>query len=210
MIRWLFFDMGSTLSDETKAWEARFRAQLALPEARKKGVTERCLLRAVERASREYRKQYRGALDDLGIRDMVPYSHALETPYPEAADVLPRLKERYALGVIANQGAGLEERLRAFGIRAYFSVVVSSFDVGLKKPDPAIFRLALQWAGAEPEEAVMIGDRLDNDVFPAKALGMKTVWIRQGFGGLQTPRGPEYTPDWTVSSLTELLSMNFC
>lgn len=209
MIRFLFFDMGSTLADETRAWEARFRAQLEMGEARKKGITEDGLLNAVRQASRDYRKQYRGALDDLGIREMAPYSHDLETLYPEAKETLEALGARYPLGLIANQGPGLSQRLCAFGIQSCFSVVVSSFDVGIKKPDPAIFRLALDRAGVRADEAVMIGDRLDNDIFPAKALGMKTVWIRQGFGGLQTPKGPAYAPDWTVSSLPELLAVDF-
>ena len=50
----------------------------------------------------------------------------------------------------------------------------------------------------------MIGDRLDNDVFPAKALGMRTVWVRQGFGALQTTISPAYRPDRTVDSLSAL------
>ena len=59
-------------------------------------------------------------------------------------------------------------------------------------------------ADCRPENAVMVGDRLDNDIFPAKSLGMKTVWLRRGFGALQIPKGPKYTPDHTIDSLTEL------
>ncbi|MBR6186555.1 MAG: HAD-IA family hydrolase [Clostridia bacterium] len=209
MIRFLFIDMGGTLADETLSWQARFRVQAQMEEAKAKGVTEEDLKRAVERASREYRRIYRGALDELGIREMAPYDPALERLYPQAKETLRGLRARYPLGLIANQGPGLKDRLAAFGIRDFFQVVVSSFDVGLKKPDPAIFYLALDRANVRPGEAVMIGDRLDNDVFPAKALGMKTVWVRQGFGALQTPRSPAATPDWSVSSLSELLSIDF-
>ena len=75
------------------------------------------------------------------------------------------------------------------------------------KPDPAIFRYALSVAGCAPEQALMIGDRLDNDIFPAKALGMKTLRITQGFGALQISQSPDYVPDFTVNSLMELLSL---
>ena len=52
----------------------------------------------------------------------------------------------------------------------------------------------------------MISDRLDNDIAPAKALGMGTVWVKQGFGGLQTPL-PGETPDCAVEGLAELLGI---
>ncbi len=52
----------------------------------------------------------------------------------------------------------------------------------------------------------MISDRLDNDIAPAKALGMGTVWVKQGFGRLQTPL-PRETPDCAVECLAELLGI---
>ena len=106
--------------------------------------------------------------------------------------------------MIANQAKDLRDRLREWDILQYFTAVASSWEAGFTKPDPAVFQYALSLAGCAPEEAVMIGDRLDNDVFPAKALGMKTVWLRRGFGALQTPRGPEFEPDYTADSLKEL------
>lgn len=49
----------------------------------------------------------------------------------------------------------------------------------------------------------MVGDRLDNDIVPAKALGMKTLWVRQGFWRHTAPQAPEETPDFAVWSLRE-------
>ncbi len=60
-------------------------------------------------------------------------------------------------------------------------------------------------AAGPADEALMVGDRLDNDIAPAKAVGMQTVWIRQGFGGLQVPRSDAYRPDQTIQSLRDLL-----
>ena len=53
----------------------------------------------------------------------------------------------------------------------------------------------------------MVGDRLDNDIFPAKALGMKTIWVRQGFGGMQEPRGAEYEADYVTETLRGVLEV---
>ena len=203
-IRYLFFDVGYTLVNENAVWEARCREQAGMPEARALGLTAEDIYREIQEASRNYLPQYRTVIEKYRLAAAAPYRSELESLYPEAPAVLAALSEKYALGVIANQVQCLKARLQAWGILPYFSAVASSWEAGVMKPDPALFRYALSLAGCAPEEAAMIGDRLDNDIFPAKALGMKTVWIRQGFGALQTPKGPEYTPDDTVDSLQEL------
>lgn len=75
------------------------------------------------------------------------------------------------------------------------------------KPDIKLFKIALEQSGYNASETVMVGDRLDNDIFPAKAIGMKTIWIKQGFGGMQTPKTEEYFPDAEIANLNELLYM---
>ena len=203
-IQWIFLDMGYTLVNEDAVWRERCREQAATPEAQEKGVTAEMIYGEIENASRAYLPQYRTAIGKLGLSRAVPYRAELETLYPDAPDALCALCGKYRLGVIANQLSGLEGRLSALGIRPFFSLVVSSWEAGVMKPDPALFRLALEKAGCAPEEALMAGDRLDNDVFPAKALGMRTVWVRRGFGALQCPRSPAYAPDRTVDSLSGL------
>ena len=203
-IRYLFFDVGYTLVDEGAVWEARCREQADMPEARALGLTAGDIYREIQEASRQYLPQYRAVVKKYGFTQAAPFRGELETLYPEAPAVLAALSQKYALGVIANQAKGLKERLREWGILPYFTAVASSWEAGALKPDPALFRYALSLAGCAPKESVMIGDRLDNDIAPAKALGMKTVRIRQGFGALQIPKGPEYRPDYTIDSLTEL------
>ncbi len=203
-IRYLFFDIGYTLVDEDAVWEARCREQAEMPEARAMGLTPGDIYREIGKASRNYLPQYRAVVKKYGFTQIAPYRGELETLCPEAPAVLAALSEKYRLGVIANQAGGLKERLREWGILPYFTAVASSFEAGFRKPDPALFRYALSLAGCAPQEAVMIGDRLDNDIFPAKVMGMKTVWVRRGFGALQTPKGPAYTPDHAVFSLKEL------
>lgn len=118
--------------------------------------------------------------------------------------MLEHLSAHYKLGTIANQQPGLRNRLRALGIEPFFSAIVGSGDVGLKKPDPAIFKEALAQAQCPPKQAVMIGDRLDNDILPAQSLGMKTVWVRQGFGVYGNPRMLSKPPDLVIQSISEL------
>jgi 8-oxo-dGTP diphosphatase/putative hydrolase of the HAD superfamily len=118
-----------------------------------------------------------------------------------------QLSATYKLGIIANQNPGSEARLERYGLRQYFDVIVASAEAGVKKPDPRIFTLALERANCSPEQAAMIGDRIDNDIFPAKVLGFTTVRILQGYGRLQVPKSSEYEPDFTVDALAQLLNI---
>ena len=92
-------------------------------------------------------------------------------------EVLERLARRYRLGVIANQPPECRPSLVRRGLAGLFDVVAVSEELGLHKPGAEIFQWALARAGARPEECVMVGDRLDNDVAPAARLGMRTVWL---------------------------------
>ena len=128
----------------------------------------------------------------------------LEVLYPDCKNVLKTLHSHYKIGILANQLPNLLARLRNFGIDSYIDLIISSADVGLAKPNLAIFKLALQQANCLAEHAMMIGDRLDNDILPAKQLGMRTIWLRQGFSRLTHITNPAETPDWTVDNLTEI------
>lgn len=108
------------------------------------------------------------------------------------------------IGAIANQDFGTEKHLEEYGIRSYFNTITASAEEEVAKPDPEIFRRAFKSAGCSAENAVMIGDRLDNDIAPAKALGMKTIWIKQGFSAYCSPTCPQEQPDYTFLNLLEL------
>ena len=203
-MRVLFFDVGYTLVNEDAVWEARCREQAQTEEAARLGLTAADIYHEIEKASLARLPQYRTVIDKFGFRTAAPYRHEYETLYEDAPRVLEALAGRYTLGVLANQADGLKERLDGFGILRYFTYIISSWDVGMMKPDVRVFTRALRTAGCLPEDACMIGDRLDNDIAPAKSAGMKTVWIRQGFGRLQRPRDDADTPDHTIEKLSDL------
>ncbi len=194
--------MGSTLIDESACVEARLRAVaeaagLPLDVAR---------LRAETLARDGCAFAVKALAGELNV-PVPPWPQTLERPFPDVAPVLGRLRERFRLGIIANQPPGSAERLQKWGLRSFFDVIVASAEEGVSKPDPEIFRRALSRAGCAPHEAVMIGDRLDNDILPAKRLGMRTVWVRQGWGGAAEAVPEEACPDWSVRNLSELCAL---
>lgn len=198
-IQWLFFDIGSTLVDEDKAYEARIKTAIS-----GKKISYQLFYDKMLSYFKENKKGDLEALNFYGL-ERPAWRTDLETLYPQTKEILDQLGQEYKLGIIANQLPGLEERLKDFGILDYFSAIFSSADLGLAKPDPAIFRLALQKTNCLPQQAIMIGDRLDNDIVPARRIGMKTIWIKQGFGRLAQVKNLEEGADWTVEKLTDLL-----
>lgn len=203
----LFFDVGYTLVNEDTVWEARCLDQAKTKEAKKLGLSESDIYHEIEIASIARKPQFRTLIDKYGFKEVAPYSTELETLYNEAPAVIKALSQKYELGIIANQLDGLKERLQAFDLLQYFKYLISSWDIQVMKPDIRIFEYALDKANCAPQETCMIGDRLDNDILPAKSLGMKTVWIKQGFGALQKTLSKSEEPDYTISSLSELLKI---
>lgn len=203
----LFFDAGYTLINEDAVWERRCREQAETEEAKRHGLTAEDIYNEICLASINRKPQYRTVINKYQFNEIAPYRFELEFLYKDAPRVLKALSEKYELGIIANQADGLRERLSELGISQYFTYIISSWDVQLMKPDRKIFEYALKTANCLPENAFMIGDRLDNDIVPAKTVGMKTVWIKQGFGKLQTPLSKEDTPDYSVDGLSDLLNL---
>ena len=89
-------------------------------------------------------------------------------------------------------------------------MIAASADLGLAKPHKGIFEKALELAGCEAHESVMVGDRLDNDIIPAKKLGMKTVWIRMGLSRYQDISLGKNTADWVIDCLSDLKRIFKC
>ncbi|MGN0663635.1 MAG: HAD family hydrolase [Negativibacillus sp.] len=197
-IKWIFFDVGSTLVDESSCYERCVQEIIRGTDISFQEFYERMLF--------YYRQNRKGDLEtakEYGL-PIPQWPTELERPYPQAESCLKQLHAKYHIGIIANQTIGTAQRLENFGLLKHIDLVISSAEEGVKKPDPAIFRLALERAGCLPQEAVMIGDRLDNDIEPVKALGMGTVWLRQGFGALSKVRNEAEKPDFIVSQLKEV------
>lgn len=106
-----------------------------------------------------------------------------------AEQVLQSLSVRCDLGIIANQSEDILGLLSSSSFEKYFKVKTISGVAKLKKPNPAIFQLALKEAGREAGVGcIMVGDRLDTDICPANRLGMSTVRVIDSLFALQQPR----------------------
>lgn len=197
-VKWLFFDVGSTLVDESKVYEKRMRSV-----AKAANVTYEY---AFETAMNFYKQNKKGDLETIKLLNVEKpkWSFEDETLFSDTEECLKRLSQKYKIGVIANQSLGTENRLENFGILKYIDLVIASAEEGVAKPDRRIFEIALERSNCKPSDAVMIGDRIDNDIIPAKMVGMRTVWIKQGYGRYWNITNDNENADYVVDSLTEL------
>jgi putative hydrolase of the HAD superfamily len=134
--------------------------------------------------------------------------------YPPSAlhaDVVPTLHglldAGYRLGVIANQPSQVRAAMERDGLVGFFEVWGVSDDLGLHKPDPALFHRTLELAGVAGERTVMVGDRLDYDMRPARAAGMHTVWLLRGEAPDDPTPAQLAEPDVAIEELRQLLDV---
>src|SRR5579871_3430144 len=195
-IEWVFFDIGDVLFDEDVPHLYHFH--LMVLAMRRHGV---------EVSWDDYRMQIRQSVQtspdsaiEAAARHFVPddalwdqirqesqeeYKTARKPhPYGLLLDnitaVVQDLRRDFRLGIIANQHPPVLQALDTYGIGRHFDVKAINEVIGLSKPDPAMYRWALEQAGCAPERAMMIGDRPDNDIAPARALGMPTIRFQRG------------------------------
>jgi putative hydrolase of the HAD superfamily len=120
-------------------------------------------------------------------------------PYPEVPAVLARLRERgMLLAVVSNWDVSLHDVLERTALRPLVDTVVISAEQGVAKPDPAIFRVALERLGTTAADALHVGDSVEHDVAGARAAGIEAVLVARD--GAEAPDGVR-----AVATLDELL-----
>lgn len=201
-VKWLFFDVGSTIIDETLSWNRRIKetvAQKGAPSAEQ-------FYQAMAYYARQNKDPYKETIREFNLQK-TPWLNEYEFLYDKVSDIFIQVHQHYKIGVIANQNLGTTQRLNDLGLSKYIDLVISSAEEGVAKPDLRIFEIALKRAKCKPFDAVMIGDRLDNDIIPAKKIGMLTVWVKQGFGGIGNPTSPDDTPNYIINRLDDLIPL---
>lgn len=218
-MRAVLFDFGGTLNTDGHHWGALFREQLA-PIFPERSVAE--LEQAYITSEREL---VAGGLRDETFRETLNLQvfrqfellgndspalpreladelyAATETRMADVRESLRKLSARYRVGVVSNFYGNLDTVCREFAITNQLSLIVDSALVGVRKPDPAIWELAIRQLRMEPEEVVVVGDSWKNDIAPTAPLGCRTIWYR----GLEwRPASGAENADFQVRSLDEL------
>ena len=123
--------------------------------------------------------------------------------FSDATPTLEGLRGRVKLAVLSNADRSyLYPLLEHHGVASYFDAVRCSEETRSYKPHPGIFEQTLEALGVAPDEAVQVGDTLQEDVLGAKLVGMRTVWVSRS-GAAADPAGP--VPDHQVRDLRELV-----
>jgi HAD superfamily hydrolase (TIGR01549 family) len=141
-----------------------------------------------------------------GETDQFPFEKYFSL-LPDAKDVLRQLHGKFKLGIMANQNEAVLRYLEKEGVLEYFESCRTSAGVGYSKPDLRYFLHVLEELGSTPQESLMVGDRQDNDIVPAKLLGMRAVRIRTGFHKNQEVRYPKEEADFTIEKIEQLLKI---
>jgi putative hydrolase of the HAD superfamily len=160
----------------------------------------------------EYRHEvWSGALAENGIADplladtlscvYMAERRARYQPFPDALQVLRELGRKFRLGLVTNGPSDLQyDKLDTSELRGCFGAVVVSREVGIAKPNPRIFAIALDRLGVTTSDAVFIGDNPKTDIAGAHAAGMKAIWLNRD----NVPQPETIVPDRTIRSLAEL------
>ncbi|MDQ0974549.1 putative hydrolase of the HAD superfamily [Neobacillus niacini] len=121
-------------------------------------------------------------------------------PFPNLISTLDKLKSRdIRLGMITNgRGQFQLDNIKALGIEKYFDTILISEWEGIKKPDPEIFKRALNQLNVSAQQSIFVGDHPENDVKAAQNVGMKGVWKKD-------PQWESIEADYIVDDLAELL-----
>lgn len=124
---------------------------------------------------------------------------------PHAREVLEYLRPRYRMYILSNGFAELQSRkMQSAGIENFFDGVILSEDIGVNKPNPLIFHHALQVAGVDASEVLMIGDNLEADIEGASRVGIDQVYYDIAGATCGNATSLHSLPTYTISSLLEL------
>ena len=145
---------------------------------------------------------------DRGRRVASRFLSEASVAFARNRPVLEALRERYRLGIVSNFYGNLEAVCHSAGLAPLFAVMVDSHCVGAEKPDPAIFRAALETLRAMPETTVFVGDSLRRDREGARRMVMDFIWIApQDVQDAEAQASAEPLVHATVTELRDLVKI---
>ena len=124
--------------------------------------------------------------------------------FPGVHELLEELARDFKLAIVSQNFAEAEQAMEWHGIRQYFEHTSLSAREKLFKPDPRLYVYTCEALGVDPAHCMMVGDRLDNDIWPANRLRMHSVRVLADPYRIQQPRYLADAPDHTVAKIVEL------
>jgi putative hydrolase of the HAD superfamily len=232
VIKAVTFDLWNTLLENRDFTEPRINSLRRVLEDEGAHLPYGDLLRAYEKASEYYRREWELNRSHLSVERRVEHIlTGLRIPFtadlkrsvisnfvnafimdPPALkegveETLEALNGECRMGIISDTGVTpgsiIRDHLEGHELLHYFKSTVFSDEVGYCKPDPKVFEKALNELEARPEEAVHVGDLLRTDIAGAKAIGMNAVWVSDTGDYLQG----DCRPDFVIKRLPELLDV---
>jgi putative hydrolase of the HAD superfamily len=199
-VKAVFLDFGGTLAYGGIDWDDYHRAVRILLASLGYDIEQSRLKKAIRASLQELRRHrakglektneeiYGAALRRVGIPadddtlEMIHDAfkrHYISTFYPCSEETLRRLAERYKLALISNTMSDQpREMLEETGLDSLFEIIICSRDLGIRKPNPAIFKYVMDEVGVLPGETVHVGDSVEADMEGASDSGITPIWIR--------------------------------
>ncbi len=212
----ILFDLGGPLIDDDYGIEAWHEHLRRLLEKRGKTVADAEIKTALSRAVECYAPSFisyiiwqlskpeESLFSELRAEcDQFPFSNYFRIR-PGAHELLQKLHGHFKLGMAANQRKSIREYLEKEKILQFFDSTLVSEDLRFTKPDLRHFGGVLERLGSLPRETMMIGDRQDNDIVPAKLLGMTAVRVLVGPHREQIVRYPKEAADFEVEDISAI------
>lgn len=215
----ILFDFGGTIDTNGVHWSEMFweyyqrrRLRVAKPEYERAFVrSDEMLLAEADVAEIDFRamvrRQLRFQFEILNLpgagtlaEDVGAECYAdVQAVVARARTLLQAFRGTYRLGLVSNFYGNLEKVCREFSIADLFGTMVDSAVEGVRKPDPAIFSLALDRLGVPGAEAFVVGDSYERDIVPSKLLGCSTVWLKGR--SWTSPPNDTGAADYTITTL---------
>ncbi|MGW2740875.1 HAD family hydrolase [Streptomyces sp. NPDC001450] len=210
MIETIVFDVGETITRDDRYW-ASWADWLDIPRHTLSALVGAVVAQGFDNA--EALRLARPGIDvaaEYHAREAAGRGEHLDESdlYDDVRPALAALRKAGVRVIIAgNQTSRAGELLRGLDLPA--DLVVTSGEWGVAKPRPEFYQRVLEVARSAPEATLYVGDHPANDIFPAKAAGLRTAHLRRGPWGYLWAGDPEVVAaaDWQVDSLTQLVEI---